>query len=217
VGQRWTPIVGQNWTPIDSVSTIGLPALPGSGITVPTASAKEIARLARRSGVTLATDGRLLEARGEGGRLAIASKLIDDSFPDYVHAVPQLATTAATFAAADMLSALARLTAASAQQRPVAGVTWDGGRALSLCLVHEDGTATDAIAATTTGTGRVACTTGQLKKVIEVMDAARLRLSIDVTPGAVLRLDAPEDDGTVAVIAPIRWREAGSAAASRRA
>jgi hypothetical protein len=40
----------------------------------------------------------------------------------------------------------------------------DGGDALSLCLVNEDGVAADANAATTTSTGRVACTTALLKK-----------------------------------------------------
>jgi hypothetical protein len=84
-------------------------------------------------------------------------------------------------------------------------MTWNGGDVLSLCLVREDGIATDAIAATTTGTGRVACTTAMLKKVIEVMGVARLRLSIEATPVAKLRLDPTEHGGTVAVIAPITW------------
>jgi hypothetical protein len=44
--------------------------------------------------------------------------------------------------------------------------------------------------------------------VTEVMGAARLRLSIDATPGAPLRLDPPEDDGAATVIAPIRWSAA---------
>jgi DNA polymerase III sliding clamp (beta) subunit (PCNA family) len=187
------------------VSTIAVPALAGGGITVPTASAKEIARLARRTGVTLVIDGRLLQAYVEGRRFAIISKLIDVSFPDYIRDVPPLATTAATFSAADMLSALARLSAASAQERPVVGMTWGGGDALSLCLVRENGVAADAITAATTGSGRVACTTAMLKKVIEVMGVTPLRLSIDTTPGATLRLDPPEQDGTLAVIAQIRW------------
>jgi DNA polymerase III subunit beta len=194
-------------------SMMVVPALPHGGIIVPSATAKEIARLARRRGVTLATDGRLLEARVDSGRLAIVSKLIDAEFPDYVRAVPPPATTAATFTTADMLSALARLTAVSSHERPAVGMKWDGGDALSMCLVNEDGVAADAIAATTTSTGRVACATALLKKVIELMDVACLRLSIDAVPGATLRLDPPED-GAVAVIAPLRWSAAAAAPAN---
>jgi DNA polymerase-3 subunit beta len=194
-------------------STIAVPGLPGGGIIVPLATAEEIVRLARRTSVTLATDGRLLEARVDGGRHAIVSKLIDVSFPDYARAVPPPASTTATFAAADMLGALARLTATSSHEHPAVGLTWDGGDALSLCLAQEGGIATDVIAAATTSSGRVACAAALLTKVIKTMNVARLRLSIDAVPGATLRLD-PLEDGAVAVIAPIRWSAAAAAAAA---
>jgi hypothetical protein len=61
--------------------------------------------------------------------------------------------------------------------------------------------------------GRVACAAARLTKVIEAMNAVHLRLSVDAKPPAGLRLDAPEDAGVVAVIAPIYWRDATSAAA----
>jgi DNA polymerase III subunit beta len=193
-------------------SAIAVPALPGGGIIVPPAAAEEIDRAARRTGVTLVTDGRKLEARVDNGRLTIVSKLIDGTFPDCVRLVPPLAAATVEFAAADVPAALARLAAASSYERPTAGLIWDGGDTLSLCLAHEDGIAADAIAATTTGNGRVACSVVLLTKVIKAMDTARLRLSVDATPGAALRFDPPEDDGTVAVIAPIRWSAAASAA-----
>lgn len=192
------------------LSAIPAPSWPG--IIVPPAMIEEIDRLARRNKVVLRTDGRRFEARVDDGRLAVVSKLIDAVFPDYGRVIPAPAAAAVTFATADMLAALARLAAASSHERPTAGMTWDGGDALSLCLVHEDGIATDAIAATTTSRGCVACTAARLTKVIEAMDAARLRLSVDATPGAGLRLDAPADPGVVAVIAPIYWRGATSAA-----
>jgi hypothetical protein len=69
-----------------------------------------------------------------------------------------LAAATVDFAAADTLAALARLTAASLRERPIAGLTWDGGDAESLCFGDEDGVAANAIAATTMGSGRDAGT-----------------------------------------------------------
>jgi DNA polymerase-3 subunit beta len=195
-------------------STIEAPAFPG--IIIPPSTVKEIDRLGRRSGFTLRTDGHLFEARVDGGRLTIVSRLVAATYPDYARVIPAPAATTVTFAAADMLAALARLSAASLRGQATVGMTWDGADALSLCLVREDDIAADSITATTTGSGRVACTTAMLKKVIEVMGVAHLRLSIEATPGAKLRLDPAEDDGTVAVIAPIPWFATASAAAARQ-
>jgi DNA polymerase-3 subunit beta len=151
------------------MSTLQVKALPG--IIVPPATAEEIDRFSHCSSITLAIDGRLLEARIDGSRFTIVSKLIDATFPDYARLMPPLAAATAEFAAADMLAALGRLVAASSRERPAVGMTWSGGDGLSLCLVDEDGIASDTIAAKTTGGGRAACLTVQLRKVVEAMDA----------------------------------------------
>jgi hypothetical protein len=84
---------------------------------------------------------------------------------------------------------------------------------LSLCLAREDGAASDAIAATTSGTGRTACAVPLFTTAIKATCASRLRLSVDQQPGAVLRLDAPEDTDVVAIVAPAWWSGARAEAA----
>jgi hypothetical protein len=111
------------------------------------------------------------------------------AFPEYEGLVPPLAATTADFATPDVLAALARLTATSSHESPTVGMSWDGSGTVSLCLVREDGIAADAIAATTTGSGRIACSVARLTKVVKAMDAACLCLSVDAAPGAALRLD----------------------------
>jgi hypothetical protein len=59
------------------------------------------------------------------------------------------------------------------------------------------------------------CATALLTKVIEATDVTRRCPSMDATPRARLRLDASEDVGLVAVIAPNYWRDATWAARPR--
>jgi DNA polymerase III subunit beta len=171
------------------------------GIIIPASAVTEIARLARDNSVTLATDGRIIEARTTTTRFA--SKLISGPFPDYARLLSPPAATAADFDSAEMRGALARLAAVSGRNDKAAvGLTWEGGGALSLVLANEDDAASDTLAAATSGTARVACSAGLLSGLIEAIGAKRVRLSIEDRPGAALRLDAPDDIGVVAIVAP---------------
>jgi DNA polymerase-3 subunit beta len=171
------------------------------GIIIPTSAATEIVRLARHNSVALATDGRVIEARA--GTARFASKLIDGIFPDYVRLLPPPAATAAVFDGALMRGALTRLAAVSGRDDNAAvGFMWDGGGALSLVLANEDNTASDTVAATTSGTGCAACSVAALSGLIEAIGTKRVRLSIEDKPGAVLRLDAPDDSSVVAISSP---------------
>jgi DNA polymerase-3 subunit beta len=158
-----TTAVTDGVTLLCRTSTIEAPAF--HGIIISRSTAEEIARFGRRCGVTLRTDGKLLEASVDGGRLAIVSRLIDATFPDYARHIPPLAAATVTFATADMLAALARLAAASLRGQATVGMTWDGGDALALCLANEADIAADAIAATTTGSGRVTCARRQRRRL----------------------------------------------------
>jgi DNA polymerase III subunit beta len=192
------------------VSSIAASSWPD--ITIPTAAVAEIARMAKRGDVTLRSDGRLVEARAEG--LSFTTKLIGEAFPDYARLIPAPGAAQAIFDVAEMLAALARLRAASSSQlAPVAGLTWGAGGALTLCLAHEDGAAIDTIAATTSGASRTACAVRSLTTAIEATGAGWLCLSVEERPGAVVRLDAPEDEGIVAIVAPMYWRGATAVAA----
>jgi DNA polymerase III sliding clamp (beta) subunit (PCNA family) len=179
-------------------------------ITVPSWVVSEIVRLARRGGeVTLRSDGRLLEARG--GSRTLACKLIGERFPpDYDRLIPSVAAGTASFAAADMVLALARLEAAASRERPAVGLSWDGGAGLGLCLAREEALADDVISAETTGASQIALSIESLTKAIEAIGADRLRLSHEQRPGVVVRLDVPEDDGAVAIIAPVHWSAAAA-------
>jgi hypothetical protein len=111
----------------------------------------------------------------------------------------------------DMQVALKRL-AAVASGDSAAGLRWSNEGGLALCLAHEDGAASDVIAAATTGTGCVALSIELLTKTMTATRVKRLRLSVEPRMGAVARLDAPDDAGVVAIVAPMRWSAATSAA-----
>jgi DNA polymerase III sliding clamp (beta) subunit (PCNA family) len=145
--------------------------------------------------------------RGPRGAARFASKLLDFRFPDYARLLASTAATAEDFDSAQMRHAVARLAAVSGRDddRAAVGLTWNGGNALSLCLANEDGIASDMVAATTSGSARVACSAGVLTGLIEAIGSKRVRISIEDRPGAVLRLDAPDDRSVVAIVAPIYW------------
>jgi DNA polymerase-3 subunit beta len=179
--------------------------------TIPNATVAEIVRMARRSAVTIVTDGRIVEARA--GRDRFASKLIDGAFPDYQRVIPPTAAATATVDAADLRAALVRLSAASARDdgSAIVGVTWSGDGMLALCLAHEEGTATDFIAADSIGTAHIACAAATIGKLVESTGAPRVRLSVGEESGAVLRIDAND---VTAVVAPVHWAGVTPAAAA---
>ena len=49
------------------------------------------------------------------------------------------------------------------------------------------------------------CSVAALSGLIEALGTKRVRLSIEDKPGAVLRLDAPDDSSVVAILAPMYW------------
>jgi hypothetical protein len=58
-----------------------------------------------------------------------------------------------------------------------------------------------------------ACGMALFTTAIKATGAARIRLCVDQRPGAVLRLDALDDDGVVAIVAPVYWNKARAEAA----
>jgi hypothetical protein len=73
---------------------------------------------------------------------------------------------------------LVRLRAASARDdsKAIVGLAWSGGGMPPLCLAHEDGTATDFIAADSIGTMHIACAAAMVRKIVESTGAPRVRL-----------------------------------------
>jgi DNA polymerase III subunit beta len=192
-------------------SSIAVPA-SWCPITVPTEAIDEIARMAgKRNNVTLRSDGRLLEATTNGFRFV--SRLIGEGFPDTSRLVPAVTSSTATFATIDMMTALARLAAAASRDTPAAGLSWNGDDELRLVLADEEGAAFDAIAATTTGRGRVALAVDLMTKIMTAVGADRLRLSVEGLSDATVRLDVPDDEDVVAVISSRRWSSAAAVAA----
>jgi hypothetical protein len=80
--------------------------------------------------------------------------LIGEAFVDHSRLVSEPAASAITFAVSDMQAALERLAATASGEGAAAGLQWNGSDgALRPCLAHEDGAASDVIAAETTGVG----------------------------------------------------------------
>jgi hypothetical protein len=92
------------------------------------------------------------------------------------------------------------------EDKAAVGMTWNNGDALSICLANEDGAASDTVGARTSGVGRVACSAQAFACLLEALDTKRVHLSVQDTPGAVLRIERPADAGMVALLAPIYWR-----------
>jgi DNA polymerase III subunit beta len=189
-------------------SRIAAPDWPA--ITVPARSIDAIARVAKRGGAILRTNGRLLAADAADGSASFATKLIGEAFVDHARTIPSRAEATAVVETADLAAALARLAAASVSERaPTVGMTWGDGE-LQLVLAFEADIASDAIAARTTGQGCVAAAISYLDTVLTALGAPVLCLSVGAAAGAVLRIDAGDD---VAIVAPVRWSGARRAAA----
>jgi DNA polymerase-3 subunit beta len=168
------------------------------GIIVPAAACAEIVRLAKPGGVTLRTDGKVLEARA--GSRSHATKLIDGTFPDYARVVPTASGCAVECARADLLGALERAGGAANGKFPAVQIAWGEGE---LTIMLPDETSADTITATARQPGKTWAPITKLIGLVETFDCERIVLDAAnaFTP---IRITQPDDAGLLALLMPVK-------------
>ena len=186
---------------------------------VPNATVAAIVKLLSK---TIAEDVRLRRSRAllelTAPGLALVSKLIDGTYPDYARVVPESPANSATVDRADLAAALARLAAVVEPDKrlaPLVGLSWDPAEpALHLSLPHQLDAADDVIAATVAGSAPIQ-TAAQIRHVVELVDQMRTNSIRIATAGAgdpILVTD-PEDDAILVMQMPCRVSPSQSRAA----
>lgn len=178
------------------------------GILVPEKSCDEIVRLAADDQCEIDVSKSLLAIRA-GGRKFI-TKLIDGTFPDYQRVIPQAQAPAITITTAEMDAALVRLSAAiDHEEKSGTGrvqLSWGDDVATFIASLQSAGNeGREEIDCDCPGraAGGVAVNLDYLRSILGAMDGKRTRFYID-GPGEPVRIENPDDEGTVAVVMPLR-------------
>jgi DNA polymerase III subunit beta len=179
-------------------------ALPANGkhagVIVPTAACTEIARLAKAGSVAIQIGATIIEARTRARLLC--SQLIDGVFPDFERVIPKPSGRTAEVDRATLLAALARAAAvADSTRAAVILLAWERDE-LALDLAREPGTASDVIAATVAGKGRVTMALSPLIDLLEALDGERVQLDASAARSAT-RISVVGDDGLLCLRMPI--------------
>jgi DNA polymerase-3 subunit beta len=171
------------------------------GIIIPGKTVDEIVRLGKVP-ITLRFDDRIVEIIA--GRKIIRNKLIDATFVDYARVIPQASDNFVDLDRLELISALDRLAAVSNDVR--AGLIWDGGDCVRLCVPNQDDVAADEIDATTSGALRVAAAIPRLLKLLSELKSDHVRID-GQSPCTPLRITHNGDGGErfLALLFPMAW------------
>jgi DNA polymerase-3 subunit beta len=134
---------------------------------IPTAAIRLLQKLLRATKsetVTLRRSHAVFAASAPG--FEIVSGVIDAPYPNYKQALPLPNGTSASCQRADLVAALSRLKAVAVGDLPLTMVTWVGGEPIRLFLAHEPDAGTDAVAAETCHSARMALSLAQLTALL---------------------------------------------------
>jgi DNA polymerase III subunit beta len=155
-------------------------------------------------GNRLITDGRIVQMISE--ETTFASKVIDETYPDWKRVVPQKSQNTVEFNIADLLSALARIKAVAigdgVDKHRTCGLKWCTGDSLTLLL--RDDAAEEIVAALAVGECILAVAIDYLIDALEALDAERAVIDC-ADCGSQIRITAPGDDGVLGIVMPRRW------------
>jgi DNA polymerase-3 subunit beta len=151
--------------------------------------------------VTLRRSRNLIAFSADG--FEFASRLVDGVFPQYEFLVPSASPNVVTCARAELLAALARLSAvANPDPTPLLALFWTNKGRLTLTLARQPGDAADVIAAEAKGAAKFAVPLSQLMEILNDFKAERIRFEAGAGP-----LVIQSDDGgqKLALLVPAAW------------
>jgi DNA polymerase III subunit beta len=173
--------------------------LRSSGVIIPASACAAVAKLDG----SIRIDHRSIEAKGE--RQIYSSKLIDATYPDYRRTIPGPLNCFASVNRAHLIGALKRLETLGEDTTGAIRFEWGHGQGYGLRLSPRDRDAgSDDLEAETSGNP---ITVGLSAKL---MASALGSLAGDMVkieaadPGSPVRLSAPGDDATLAIVMPMR-------------
>jgi len=174
-----------------------LPAKPAMTLRRILSKSKQTVKLAR-SRTMISVTGR---------DFAFTSGLLDTKFPGYERLIPKPSTDIVSFARADLIAALGRLsaTAAGAIGTPLVALTWDSLRSqLSASLARQPSDAVDIIVAETEGSAQLAVPLASLSEMIAEFKRERVRF--EATDGVLVIHDEGDIIGQkLGLIAKTVW------------
>jgi DNA polymerase-3 subunit beta len=152
---------------------------------VPAATIKmldKLLRLTKPETVTLRRSHAVFAASAPG--FEIVSGMIDAAYPNYKKVLPPPNGSSASCQRADLVSALSRLKAVAVGDMPLIMVTWGDGEPIRMFLAREPDAGTDAVAAQTCRSARMALALAQFAAVLaEFKDDALL---IEMTDSGII-------------------------------
>lgn len=175
----------------------------GRDLIVPMASAAVLRRLIRQTSparVTLRRSKKLISI--ECAEFCLVSPLIGTMFPPYESVIPATSPHTFTCASADLTAAIARLTAASTTEGPLAALSWSEGGEFSISLARQPLDGADVIAGTACGDVKLAVPLRQLGELVGEMRCSRLRLEAGDGGG---HLTFHDDAGKLALVTTSTW------------
>jgi DNA polymerase-3 subunit beta len=146
----------------------------------------------------------LITAR-TGGR-SLTSKLIDGTFPNYEQFIPAPSSNSALIDRADLVGAVSRAAAVSADEALCLGITWSNRDvSVQLCLTRAVDAVIDEVAAETHGAARVALSARLLLQLLDMIRCDTLRLDPGNHPGTPALITDPADATFVSLLMPMAW------------
>jgi DNA polymerase-3 subunit beta len=144
---------------------------------VPARAAVVLTRLIRHTKsdrITLRRSKAMLAASGNG--FEFTTRLIAFEFPDYKALVPEPSANTVSVDRAEMLAALARLTAIASGDYPLIGLTWIEVGPLHLFLPRQPDDGADDISAEAKGRARIVLVPSQLTAMLGEFNGKRVQL-----------------------------------------
>jgi len=177
--------VGMDGTKMLRVGVVADHFSEDNRLIIPATAVKLLDKLLRATKpqmVTLRRSHAAFSATAPG--FEIVSGMIDAAYPDYKKVLPPPNGSSASCQRAEMVAALTRLKAVAGGDLPLIMVTWVGDEPIRMFLAHEPDVGTDAVAAQTCGSARMALSLAQLTAVLaEFKDDALL---IEMTDRGVI-------------------------------
>jgi DNA polymerase III subunit beta len=177
---------------------------PTGSIIIPRETVAAVLKMAGNGDLALRTDGRRMEAAA--GRVRLISKLVDGTYPEYAHAVPQLGPHNVVVDHAEFISALKRAEIIVTDKRFGTNVTVAWGDAAELRVTVprcEAGEGEDVIVAETSGAGNVSFYVHKMLTVLDALDADTVCLGHE-SGGRGILVTVPARPSVRAVVMPCR-------------
>jgi DNA polymerase-3 subunit beta len=193
---------------LDLPMPAGIYAMPG--VIVPAKIVAILIKLLKRKPtpdkVSLRLSDRLVEVLLPN--LALTAKLVDGTFPDYLHIIPPASGNTVIVDTDNLRQALARIEALfnekSKRGMRTAGLSWSNGE-LHVAMTSTDETDDVIEDVVITGNGRFAARISYLTDVLEALGSKKIMLDTNGPSNPAIRITAPDNTAALAIVMPVRW------------